>query len=130
MRTVDEWKGKTDDAAIPRRVRLRVFERHGGVCHLSGLRIRPGDQWDCDHIVALINGGEHRELNLAPALRAEHRKKTAQDVAQKSKDYRVRAKHIGIKKPSRFPGSRDSKFKKKIDGSVVLRGRNAAGHNC
>jgi 5-methylcytosine-specific restriction endonuclease McrA len=74
-----------------------------------------------DHIVALVNGGSHRESNLAPALRSEHRRKTAQDVAQKSKDYRVRAKHNGIKKPSRFPGSRDSKFKKRMDGSVVLR---------
>ena len=46
---------------------------------------------------------------------------TAADMAQKSKDYRVRAKHAGIKKPSRFPGSRDSKFKKRMDGSVVLR---------
>ena len=120
-REVPEWKGKTDDSAIPPRVRLRVFERCRGMCHLSGLRIQPGDQWDCDHIVALINGGEHRESNLAPALRDEHRKKTASDVAQKSKNYRVRAKHLGIKKPSRFPGSRDSKFKKRMDGTVVLR---------
>ena len=28
----------------------------------------------------------------------------------------------GIRKKSKFPGSRDSRFKKKIDGSVVERG--------
>lgn len=106
-RSTDEWIGKDDDAAIPPRVRLRVFERFGGTCHLSGLKIRPGDQWDCDHVVALINGGEHRELNLAPALRSEHRKKTAEDVAQKSKDYRVRAKHNGIKKPRTILGGKN-----------------------
>lgn len=120
-RKVEEWIGKTDDAAIPPRVRLRIFERMGGICHLSGRKINAGEAWDLDHIVALINGGAHRESNLAPALRSEHRKKTAQDLKQKSKDYRVRAKHNGIKKPSKFSCSRNSRWKKKIDGSVVLR---------
>jgi hypothetical protein len=35
-----------------------------------------GDKWQLDHIVALINGGEHRESNLAPILDAEHKAKT------------------------------------------------------
>ena len=121
MRAVPEWIGKTDDTAIPHRVRVRVFDRHGGVCHLTGRRIRAGEAWDCDHIVALANGGKHCETNLAPALKAPHREKTKADVAEKSNVYRKRAKHLGIKKPSRFPGSRDSKFKKRMDGTVVLR---------
>lgn len=120
-RTVDEWIGKNDNAAIPPRVRVRIFDRCGGICHLSGRRIRSGEAWDCDHIVALVNGGQHRESNLAPALKAFHQEKTRADVAEKSLVYRKRSKHLGIKKPSRFPGSRDSKFKKRIDGTVVLR---------
>ena len=120
-REVPEWKGKTDDAAIPPRVRVRVFDRFGGRCHLSGRLIRAGEAWDCDHIIALANGGEHRESNLAPALKAPHREKTKADVAEKADVYRKRAKHLGIKRPSRFLGSRDSKFKKKMDGTVVLR---------
>src|SRR5437660_276337 len=107
MRSIDEWIGKTDDAAIPPRVRLRVYNRHGGICHLSGRRIRAGEAWDIDHMVALSNGGEHRELNLAPALRDKHREKTAADVAEKARNYRKAAKHLGIRKTSRFPGSRD-----------------------
>lgn len=102
-RTVPEWIGKSDDAAIPPRVRARVFERHGGRCHLTGRLIRAGDQWDCDHIIALINGGEHRETNLAPALRDAHREKTADDVAVKSKVARMRAKHLGIWPKSKTP---------------------------
>ena len=94
-RSVPEWWGATHDTPIPPRVRLRVFERDGGVCHLSGRKIRAGEEWDCDHITALINGGEHRESNLAPALRDKHREKTAEDVAEKSKVYRMRAKHLG-----------------------------------
>jgi len=98
-RSMPEWRGKTNDAAIPPRVRARVFERHGGICHLSNRKIRPGDSWDLDHIIALVNGGEHRESNLAPALRDKHRLKTAADVAEKAMIYRKRAKHIGIKPP-------------------------------
>lgn len=120
-REVPEWIGKTPDTPAPPRVRLRVFERYNGICYLSGRKIMPGDKWQLEHPLAIINGGENRESNLAPALVEPHKVKTAEDMAQKSKDYRVRAKHNGIKKPSRFPGSRDSKFKKKMDGSVVLR---------
>lgn len=120
-RSTDEWIGKTDDQAVPPRVRLRVFERHGGICHLSGRKIMPGDAWDLDHVIALVNGGEHRESNMAPALRIEHRKKTARDVAQKSKDRRIRQKHLGIRKPSRFQTARTGKFKQKVGGQTVPR---------
>lgn len=94
-RTTDEWCGKTDDTAIPARVRLRVFERYGGKCYKSGRKIMAGDKWQLDHIVALINGGEHRENNLAPILDLEHKVKTRNDVATKSKTARIRAKHLG-----------------------------------
>lgn len=113
-RSTEEWIGKNDDSPIPPRVRLRVFDRCMGICHISGRKIRAGDSWDCDHIVALVNGGEHRESNLAPALRDRHREKTAEDVAEKATVYRKRAKHLGIKKKgSSIPY-------RKFDGTVVL----------
>lgn len=112
-RKTDEWIGKNDDAAIPPRVRVRVFDRHNGRCHLTGRRIRSGEAWDCDHVVALVNGGEHRESNLAPALRDAHRAKTAEDVAEKATVYRKRAKHLGIKKP------RTIRAWRRFDGSIV-----------
>ena len=120
-RAVPEWIGKTDDSAIPPRVRLRVFARYDGVCYLSDRKITASDKWEAEHIIAIINGGQNRESNLAPALVVPHKVKSAADMKQKSKNYRVRAKHTGIKKPSRFPGSRDSKFKKRMNGNVVLR---------
>lgn len=100
-RTVPEWIGKTPDSAIPPRVRLRIFEREDGRCHISGRKIGPGDEWDLDHGVALCNGGEHRESNLFPALRDKHREKTKADVALKSKSARIRKKHYGIKTKKR-----------------------------
>ena len=96
-RTVKEWKGKTPDSKIPPRVKLRVWETHKGVCHISGRRIAAGEPWECDHVVALINGGEHREANLAPALRDKHREKTADDVAEKAKVARKAKANLGLK---------------------------------
>ncbi len=116
-----EWIGKTDDAKIPDRVRLRVFDRHNGICHISRRKIRAGEGWQCDHIVALVNCGLHRESNLAPVLIDPHKIKTKEDVAEKAKVARKRKNFLGIKKPSRFPGSRNSKWKKKMDGTVVKR---------
>ncbi len=75
-----------------------------------------------DHKTALCNGGENREGNLFPALRSKHRLKTAADVAEKSKVARIRSKHLGIKANSHpMPGSRRSRFKRKMDGTTVLR---------
>ena len=54
-------------------------------------------------------------------LKCCHRAKSAADIKIIRKSDRQRAKHIGAKQPSRFPGSRDSKFKKKLDGTVELR---------
>lgn len=96
-RSVPEWIGKTDDSRPPPHVVLRIFERHSGICHWSKRKIRPGDAWDVDHVIALINGGENRESNMAPILRGKpHKEKTAADVAEKSKVYRKRASHLGL----------------------------------
>jgi len=121
-RTTDEWIGKTDDDPIPPRVRARVFDRCGGTCHISRRSIRPGERWDCDHIVALVNGGEHRERNLAPVLHVYHRQKTAEDVNLKSRIYRKRLYHLGIKRKGRsLVGNKNSKWKKLLDGRVIKR---------
>ena len=121
-RSTKEWIGKTPDTKVPPRVRLRVFEAAGEICALTGRKIRPGDQWDCDHRIALKNGGENRESNLQPVLRAAHREKTKADVAQKAKDARVRKKHLGLHE-SRSPmrGGRRDKLKRKISGEGVRR---------
>lgn len=106
MRSVPLWIGKTDDAPIPPRVKLRVFERHNGICHLTGRKIMAGEAWDCDHIIALANGGTHSEDNLAPALREPHKEKTKADVREKAKVASIRKKHLGITRPRKKIASR------------------------
>lgn len=102
MRTIPEWIGKTDDAKVPDRVRLRVWLDHEGICWLSKRKIRPGEPWDLEHKTALCNGGQHRETNLAPALRDKHRAKTAADVAERAMIDRKRKADIGIRRPAQI----------------------------
>jgi 5-methylcytosine-specific restriction protein A len=80
-----------------------VLERYGYRCHWSRRPIRPGDNWDLDHVKALINGGENRENNLAPILRGkEHKEKTAADVAIKSRAAKSRKSGMGITKRAKI----------------------------
>ncbi len=122
-RSTDLWVGRTDDSAIPPRVRLRVFERHAGRCADCGRVLRPG-HWQCDHIVSLINDGKHEEGNLQPLCTSPcHQAKTKQDVAVKSKTARVRQKTAGIRRSTvrPMPGSKASGIRKRMDGTVERR---------
>ena len=121
-RAVEEWIGKTPDTPVPERVKLRVFERYGGKCYLSGTKIWPTDAWQVEHIKPLKAGGENRENNLAPALPAHHKIKTADERSVTAKVDRTRKKHIGIAKSKAvMAGSRQSKWKRTMDGRTVER---------
>jgi 5-methylcytosine-specific restriction protein A len=98
-RKLPEWIGKTPDSKPPPRVRERVLKRYGEKCYLSGIVIVPGTPFELDHIVALKNGGENRETNLAPVLKAPHKEKTKKDVALKALAARQYGKHMGIIQP-------------------------------
>ena len=121
-RTIPEWIGKTDDQPAPRRVRVRVFDRHHGLCAECGFKIL-GGKWVCDHRIALINGGENRESNLQPIHGRCDAVKTPRDVAIKSKNYRVRLRHLGLQQQAgrRLPGGRNSPIKMKIGGGWEYR---------
>lgn len=97
-RAVPEWIGATDDQAIPARVKLRIWERCGGRCAISGRKLRPGDPYDFDHIKPLIMGGGHRETNLQVVARDKHREKSAAEQTEQAKADRTRAKHLGIRR--------------------------------
>jgi 5-methylcytosine-specific restriction protein A len=102
-RSVPEWVGSSPDAAIPQRVKLRVWARCEGKCALTGKTLMAGDAYDFDHIRPLILGGEHREANLQLVSRDAHRLKTRDDVKAKSKADRVRAKFLGVWPKSKRP---------------------------
>ena len=118
MRSLPEWIGKNDDSAIPDRVKIRVHAKAEGCCAKCGVEALTGQY---DHAIPLILGGMNRESNIQFLCVPCHRSKTSLDVKLKAKVARVRKRHLGIKKPSKFACSRASKFKKKISGEVVLR---------
>lgn len=121
-RALPTWEGTNDDSKVPARVRLRVFLSYSGACYHCKRILRPGDDWALDHIVALINGGSHEEKNLAPICEPCHTLKTAKDVGEKAATYKTRLKHYGLREPKHpMPGSRKSKWKRLMNGKVVLR---------
>lgn len=115
MRSTEEWQGKTDDAVPPPRVRLRVFDAYSGRCYMCERKISAGEYWQCDHVIAIINGGSNSERNLRPACRNCCYGKTADDIAEKSDIATKRKKHI-LPKPKT-----KSKWKRKVSGETVLR---------
>ena len=121
-RSVKEWTGATPDTPVPPRVKTRVFDRCKERCGQCGRRII-AETWTCEHLVALINGGENRESNLGVTCSWCLPAKNAADVAEKSDVYEKRVKHIGARPRSRHPvpGSKGTKFRKRMSGEVVLR---------
>ena len=121
-RSTPEWIGKKPDTAIPPRVKERVLTAYGNKCAISGIPFSPSEKPEFDHIQPLKNGGENRESNLQPLTKFEHKKKTGKDMAIKKKNERVRKKHLGIEtKKATIAGGKGSRFKRKVDGTVVLR---------
>lgn len=106
----------------PRR-RLALFEAHKGICHLCGERIDgTREAWEVEHLIPVAMGGDDDEGNCAPAHAACHKAKTATDKGQIAKANRVRAKHHGAYRPkATIPGSKSSRWKRKISGETVLR---------
>lgn len=101
MRAVTEWRGKNDGAMPPPTVRLRIFNTHGGVCHLCGLKINGfREAWDASHVKSIWDGGENRETNLAPAHKKCHRAHTDREATERADANRKAMKAMGIRKPS------------------------------
>lgn len=103
--------------------RAAIFAAHDGICHICGGRIDgTREAWEAEHIIPLEISGDDSDGNLAPAHVTCHRAKTKADARDISKARRINQKHTGARKPKgTIPGSRGSKFKKRIDGTVELR---------
>ena len=104
--------------------RLRIFEAAGGICHICGARIDgTREPWEAEHVIPLAAGGSDDDANLHPAHVRCHAAKTTDDRKVIAKVARVRARHMGAQTPTRnpLPGSKSSRWKKRVDGSVVPR---------
>lgn len=102
-RQVPEWVADHPDQAIPKRVKDRIWLREGGRCYLSGDKIKVGDAFEFEHVIALTNGGENRESNIRLALKEPHKTKTAADRKTSTKTRRMRMKNNGTWPKSKRP---------------------------
>ena len=110
-----------------RKVRAEVFLRANGNCEECGAKLKIG-QGEYDHIIAdALKSYDPNRTYTAEDCRLLckvcHKAKTAKDIRTIRKTDRQRDKHSGAWKKSGkpIPGSKRSKYKKKIDGTVVLR---------
>lgn len=102
--------------------RMAMFVRHNGICCVCGHTIDGVRQsWD-EHINPLWLSGDNKAENRAPAHAKCARVKTAGEATDRSHTRAVAERHFGAKRPkSVMPGSRLSKWKRRMDGTVVMR---------
>ena len=116
--------GTTKRRSLSGRRRLEVWEKTGGTCILCDRRIDGvRERWIVEHIRALELGGTDDIDNMGPAHEACGREKTRDDHARAAEAKRQKIRHLGAGVVARpLPGSRTSALKRKVDGTVVLRG--------
>ena len=103
--------------------RAKMFIEHDGICVICKMKIDgTRERWIDEHIYPLGRGGTNEMDNRGPAHERCAIEKTKKDVKDIAKDRRVFAQNIGAKRAKKpMPGSRDSEWKHKMDGTWVRR---------
>lgn len=99
--------------------KARLFVERGGQCWKCTRKLRPGDKWIVEHVLALENGGTNEWSNLDITCENCLPAKNAEDHGKAAKSRHVRTYHT-------VPNSQRDKrqgFKgwRKFDGTPVFR---------
>jgi len=92
------WSHEKRGSMTPQR-RARIFTARGGKCYRCERKLRPGDDYDIDHILALENGGTDEDDNLAPICDWCHEVKSGDDHGLAGHGRRMATRHCV---PGRF----------------------------
>ena len=125
-KTVFRGDGEGRDAPLrktkSRKYRAELFIKHNGQCHICQGKILGHERWEIEHIIPLSLGGEDQGDNLALAHQSCHRGKTKEDIRRLSKAKRQRAFHLGNRvSRTPLPFGKQSKLKRKLDGTIIQR---------
>jgi 5-methylcytosine-specific restriction enzyme A len=101
---------------LSRLQRTKIFDDAGALCCICGARINAerGERWIVEHVVPLWANGADDETNMRPAHEKCAIAKTVAEAPVKAKSDRIRAKHLGIKKP------RTMRRWRKFNGQIVV----------
>ena len=107
---------------FPTKVKVAAFDRAKGNCEKCTARLFVG-KFAYDHRIPDALGGEPTLENCTVLCLVCHGEKTAGiDQPTIAKVRHVRAKHIGARTSrTPMPGSRNSRWKRKMDGTVEAR---------
>lgn len=113
--------GTTKRGNLSARRKLSIWEREQGKCMICSVKLFTGG-FIFEHVRALELGGTDNDDNIRLTCKGCAGEKTKQDHSMAAKAKRVKASSLGLKQSkSPLPCGKKSRWKKKMDGTVVLR---------
>jgi len=111
----------TKRGALSARRKLAIWEREKGFCMICGIKLITGG-FIFEHVKALELGGSDTDDNIRLTCKPCATEKTKKDHSTAAKAKRSKAAVLGLKESKTpLPFGKGSKFKKKLDGTIVLR---------
>jgi 5-methylcytosine-specific restriction enzyme A len=97
-----------------------AFLRANGDCELCGMKLKVGEA-EYHHRIEAYLGGEATLENCVVLCRSCHALATKARHPEIDKTRRLADKRMGIRRKPTMPGGRQSRWKRKLNGEVVLR---------
>jgi 5-methylcytosine-specific restriction endonuclease McrA len=116
-----EDMGTTKRGNLSQRRKLAIWEREHGKCMVCGVKLMTGG-FIYEHVRALELGGTDTDDNIRLTCKPCATSKTKIDHQTAGKAKRKKASYLGLKESrTPLPLGKNSKWKKKLNGQVVLR---------
>lgn len=116
-----EDMGTTKRGNLSARRKLAIWEREKGKCMLCSVKLVTG-KFIFEHVRALELGGTDTDDNIRLTCKGCATEKTKQDHSTAARAKRKKTSVLGLKQSKTpMPFGKGSKFKKKMDGTVVRR---------
>lgn len=115
---------RTSADEFSKATKIAAFERCGGYCEECGFMLGPKNPAEYDHDKEVWEGGTNDPENcIVRGKECCHKRKSAASTKRRAKANRCRDVIANVKVKSRrpMPGSRDSEWKKCMNGQTVRR---------